>query len=119
VLENFARHPALLLVPFATVLTVLLIPLLLDNDRLHAAFIATAASIVGQLATVGIGLFPNVVPALGEPARSLTIATASSSSKTLLVMFIVAVLGMPLVVAYTAWAYRTFRGRVTPEDYVY
>jgi cytochrome d ubiquinol oxidase subunit II len=71
------------------------------------------------MAMVGAGIFPDIVPALGDPSRSLTIANASSSPLTLKVMLIVALVGMPLVLAYTAWIYYTFRGKVrlTEEGY--
>jgi cytochrome bd-type quinol oxidase subunit 2 len=34
-------------------------------------------------------------------------------------MLVIALVGMPLVIAYTAWIYRTFRGKtvLTPESY--
>jgi cytochrome d ubiquinol oxidase subunit II len=57
-------------------------------------------------------LFPNLVTSNPAPANSLTIYNAASSQKTLWIMLIIAVLGMPFGVAYTAIIYWVFRGRV-------
>lgn len=66
----------------------------------------------GMIATLGIGLFPNLVPALGEPALSLTIAGTASSDLSLTVMLAITLIGMPRVLAYTAFSYWRFRGKV-------
>jgi cytochrome d ubiquinol oxidase subunit II len=41
----------------------------------------------------------------------LTIHNASASQTTLTVMFIIALVGMPLVIGYTAYIYHIFRGK--------
>ena len=52
-------------------------------------------------------------------ANSLTIYNASSTPRTLAVMLVIALVGMPLVILYTAYIYRTFRGRtvLTADSY--
>ena len=50
-----------------------------------------------------------------DPAWSLTIYNASSSPYTLKVMSIVALIFVPVVVAYQAWTYWVFRHRVGPD----
>ena len=54
---------------------------------------------------------PNLVRASNDPGLSLTIRNASSSPLTLKVMLVIALVGMPLVVGYTIYAYRVFRGK--------
>ena len=71
------------------------------------------------LATLGAAIYPNLVPALGDPDRSLTIWNASSSPLTLRVMLIVALAGMPLVLAYTAFIYSRFKGPVALDEHSY
>jgi cytochrome d ubiquinol oxidase subunit II len=56
--------------------------------------------------------YPNLVKSLG-PGVSLTIYNASSSFLTLKVMLIIALIGMPLVIGYTIFAYRAFKGKVS------
>jgi cytochrome d ubiquinol oxidase subunit II len=64
------------------------------------------------LALFGVGLYPNLVSSLPQPEHSLTIYNAASSPKTLKIMLIIAGLGVPLVLAYTASIYWIFRGKV-------
>jgi cytochrome d ubiquinol oxidase subunit II len=66
-----------------------------------------------------MALFPNVLPASNDPAHSLTIYTAASSAQTLRLGLIIAAIGMPFVLTYTAIVYWTFRGKVRldPNSY--
>ena len=63
-----------------------------------------------------IGLFPNLIPSSMDPAQSLTIFNSSSSTYTLKIMTIVALMFVPIVIAYKIWVYRLFRSRVTADD---
>lgn len=60
-------------------------------------------------------MFPRVMISSTNPAYSLTIYNASSSQYTLTVMSIVALIFVPVVLAYQAWTYWVFRKRVTSE----
>ncbi len=71
--------------------------------------------VMGVAGSIG---YPNLVRAT-EPALSLTITNASSSALTLKVMLIIALVGMPLVVGYTVFAYHVFKGKVRPDDEAY
>ncbi|WP_350346835.1 cytochrome d ubiquinol oxidase subunit II [Agromyces sp. G08B096] len=71
--------------------------------------ITIAATVLGLFAA----LFPEVMPASNDPANSLTIANASSSEYTLTVMSWVALIFLPLILAYQGWTYWVFRKRVT------
>jgi cytochrome d ubiquinol oxidase subunit II len=66
-----------------------------------------------------VSLFPRMVPSSIDLANSLTAYNASSTPRTLTVMLVIALIGMPLVIAYTAWIYKTFEGKVviTEESY--
>jgi cytochrome d ubiquinol oxidase subunit II len=59
-----------------------------------------------------VNIFPNLVYSLPHPENSLTIYNASSSSKTLGIMLIIAGIGVPVVIAYTVCIYWVFRGKV-------
>ncbi len=60
----------------------------------------------------GIGIFPNLVWSNPNPGYSLSIYNAASSPKTLTNMLIIAIIGMPIVLAYTISIYYIFRGKV-------
>ncbi len=89
------------------------------KDQAGNAFAWSTVSIAGLMAMCGAGIFPKIVPALNDPELSLTIGNASSSARTLTVMLVVALVGMPLVLIYTGWIYHTFRGKVrlTADSY--
>ena len=59
------------------------------------------------------------MPARNAAEWSLTIANASSSARTLQTMFIIALIGVPLVLLYTAYIYRVFRGKVKLDESSY
>jgi cytochrome d ubiquinol oxidase subunit II len=82
-----------------------------SKDRMawYAASLASVA-LVGMWA---VSIFPNLVPAINDSALSLTLSNASSSQLTLKVMLIIAVIGVPIVLAYTALIYKTFVGKVS------
>jgi cytochrome d ubiquinol oxidase subunit II len=57
-------------------------------------------------------VYPTVLPSSIDPAFDLTVANASSSPYTLGVMSVVALFGIPAVLAYQAYTYWVFRKRV-------
>ena len=91
----------------------------IDRRRAGRAFLFSSAAIAAIVATLGLVLYPTIVPALGTPERSLTIENAASSTKTLGVMLAIALAGMPLVVGYTAFIYSRFRGPVVVDEHGY
>jgi cytochrome d ubiquinol oxidase subunit II len=108
--------PVAWLAPGAAVLGIVAFPLLVRTGRKVLAFAATGLAMAGMIATLGIGLYPNLVPALDVPERSLTIANSASSDLSLSVMLGIALVGVPIVIAYTAFIYWRFRGVVRLDD---
>jgi cytochrome d ubiquinol oxidase subunit II len=114
---------------FARPLTWLLFALLLASclagpvavraARFGRGFVASALATVSIIALAAEGMYPRLVLTRPDPAYSLTIYNASSTPYTLRVMLVIALIGMPLVIAYTVWIYRTFRGKtvLTAESY--
>lgn len=80
------------------------------------AFVMTGLTIVFSTITVFMGLFPRVMVSSTNPDWSLTIYNASSSPYTLKVMSIVAVIFVPIVLAYQAWSYWIFRKRISTKQ---
>jgi cytochrome d ubiquinol oxidase subunit II len=78
------------------------------------AFLASTVAIAALVATLGISLYPALVPDAAG-GIGLTIANAASSERSLGVMLVIALIGMPLVLAYTAWIYRRFWGPEPPD----
>ena len=80
--------------------------------EMFRAFIASAAMIALLLISGAIGLYPNLLISTTDPAYNLTVINAASADNTLAVTLIVAVIGMPFVLLYTAGVYYFFRGKV-------
>ena len=88
------------------------IPREITRGKDFNAFLSSSASIAALMAFFAIGLFPNIVMSNPDPQNSLTIYNAASSQKTLNIMLIIALIGIPFVLAYTVSIYWIFRGKV-------
>jgi cytochrome d ubiquinol oxidase subunit II len=76
-----------------------------------AAFLASCTAIATICAAVGFTLFPHMIPATNDFGLSLTVYSSSSSELTLKVMLIMALIGMPLVIGYTAYIFKVFAAK--------
>jgi cytochrome d ubiquinol oxidase subunit II len=72
--------------------------------------------ITGVIASVGLTMFPFILPSTVDPDSSLTVWDASSSHQTLFIMLVCTAIFMPLILAYTAWVYKVLWGKVTEAD---
>jgi cytochrome d ubiquinol oxidase subunit II len=117
--RSYRASPVLWLVPAASLAAVVAIPLLSRRGRPVAAFLASSVSIAALMATAGLALFPTIVPDLDGGGHDLTAFNSSSSATTLTVMLVVALVGMPVVLGYTAYIYRAFKGKVRPDEHGY
>lgn len=113
---NYARVPAIWLLPILGFAGALLAVWQVRAGRTLTAFVLSSLSIVGVIGTAGAALFPFVMPSSTHPGASLTVWDSVSSHLTLTLMFWATVLFMPIIVAYTSWAYRVMRGKVTVEQ---
>ncbi len=113
---NYARVPAIRLLPILGFAGALLAVWQVRTGRTLTAFVLSSLSIVGVIGTAGASLFPFVMPSSTHPGASLTVWDSVSSHLTLTLMFWATVLFMPIIVAYTSWAYRVMRGKVTVEQ---
>lgn len=85
----------------------------MQKDKL--AFVHSALAVLMVIATVGVSMFPFILPSSSDPQASLLVWDSSSSQMTLFIMLVAALIFMPIVLSYTAWVYRVLRGKVTPE----
>jgi cytochrome d ubiquinol oxidase subunit II len=77
-----------------------------------AAFMASAIAIAGVIGSIFINLYPNVMVSSTNSAYNLTVNNSASGSYALKVMTVVAILFVPLVLAYQGWSFHVFRARV-------
>jgi len=115
-LSNYARQPWMLLAPVIGIAGGLLAAWGLAQKHHGVAFAASALALTGVISTAGLSMFPFLLPSSLDPGSSLTVWNASSSHLTLVIMLIAVVVFLPIVLAYTGFAYRVLRGRVTTEQ---
>ena len=88
----------------------------LKAGREVSTLLFSSLAIIGVIASVGLTMFPFILPSSIQPNASLSVWNASSSHQTLFVMLVSAVIFVPIVLAYTAWVYKVLWGKVTERD---
>lgn len=117
--HNYFQHPLLWLILAVAVGGLLAARIFMASGAWWKAWAASSLTI-GAATMFGIaGLFPNLLPSSLDTPYSLTIHNSASSPLTLKIMLGVALVFIPLVVAYQVWVYVLFREKVTDKDLVY
>lgn len=114
-LANYAARPALWLVPGLGLAGTVIAALCMAARRPLAALITGGAGIAGIITSVGVSMFPFILPSSANPSASLTVWDASSSHLTLFIMLISTLIFMPIILAYTSWVFSVLRGKVDAE----
>ncbi len=117
--EPFKQNPVLFVVALLNMLAIANIPREIYHERDFYAFLSSCAAIVALISLFAIGIFPNMVISNPELQNSLTIYNAASSKQTLNTMLIIAIIGIPFVLAYTISIYWIFRGKVKINETSY
>ena len=115
-LANYGLYPWMMIAPVLGFGGAALALFGIRRGSESSAFAGSSASAVGIIATVGLSMFPFILPSSIDSHSSLTVWNASSSAKTLGIMLFVTVVLLPIVLAYTAWAYKVMFGRVTTQE---
>ena len=119
-LESFRQRPEFFLFAVINLLLVANIPREIQKGNDGRAFISSCFNIVCLLILYAIGTYPNVIRATNNPETlSLTVFNSSASELTLKVLFLIAFIGIPLVLSYTIAIYYIFRGKVKIDPYSY
>jgi cytochrome d ubiquinol oxidase subunit II len=114
--DNYLKVLPLLVIPILAVASLVGTRVFLAMRKPFIAFASSCVTVLMVACTGIVGLFPNLIPSSIDTAYSLTIFNSSSSPYTLKIMTIVALIFVPIVIAYKIWVYRVFRARVTPSD---
>lgn len=115
-LTAYSDRPWIVIAPIMGVLGGLLTFLGLRAGRELSTLLFSKMAILGVISSVGLTMFPFIMPSSSDPRSSLTVWNSSSSHLTLFIMLVVTVIFMPLILAYTAWVYRVLWGKVTEAD---
>ena len=111
--SSFFLNPVELL----AVLAVLTASWLVYEHRDGFAFAATTVTMASCIVSIFTGLYPNVMVSSTNPAYNLTVHNTASGAYSLKVMTVVAVVLLPVVLAYQTWTYYVFRRRISRAEF--
>lgn len=86
--------------------------LALARGHAFLAFWLNGLALLGYVAQMFIGLYPNAVPTSLADGIPLTLADAAAGETSLRFITVVAVIALPIVIAYQAWSFWVFRSRI-------
>jgi cytochrome d ubiquinol oxidase subunit II len=112
-------NPWLFSIALLNMLAIANIPRELHLGRDWRAFVSSCVAMIALMGLFGLEMYPNLVFSNPNPANSLNIHNAASSTKTLGIMLTIALTGVPVVVAYTVSIYWIFRGKVKLDKMSY
>jgi cytochrome bd ubiquinol oxidase subunit II len=99
------------------ILAVLTAVWLVYDNRAGFAFAATTVTIASCIVAIFTGLYPNVMASTTNAAYNLTARNTASAAYSLKVMTVVAIILVPVVLAYQTWTYYVFRQRVSKQEF--
>lgn len=114
-LDNYEHYPVLWMIPALAFVAGGLTIVLSKIERPGLAFITSSLTLTSIILTVGVSMFPFLMPSSSALNSSLTVWDASSSLTTLKLMLFATLIFLPIVLAYTTWVFRILRGKITPE----
>jgi cytochrome d ubiquinol oxidase subunit II len=110
---TFFLNPVELLAVLAAIAAVWLV----YDHRDGFAFAATTVTMAACIVSIFTGLYPNVMVSSTSKAYNLTVHNTASGPYSLKILTIVALIFLPLVLAYQAWTYYIFRRRLSADDF--
>lgn len=114
-MQNYSLYPTTRIFPVLGLIGALGAILFANWKNSRFAFICSSLSIIGVIGTVGVSMFPFILPSSTHLPSSLLVWDASSSQLTLLIMLFAVVILLPIILLYTAWVYRALSGKVKKE----
>ena len=117
--DRFLNQPILFIVPVLAFLSIANVPRLASKGKYLWSFIFSSLSLSFLLILVAIELYPIIILNNTDLESSMTIYNAASSDKALGIMLTITAIGLPLVIVYTVFVYRTFWGKVKLDEMSY
>lgn len=118
--EAIKERPIFFAIGLLNMLAIANIPREIHLGRDYRAFACSCVNIACLMSLYAVGTFPNIVRAINAPETlSLTLYNSASSTMTLEILLLIALIGMPIVCAYTFTVYWIFHGKVKLESTSY
>ena len=115
-MANYAKQPLLWIVPALGVIMPLIAALGMKLRREWLGLLSSGLGIAGIVLSVGVSMFPFILPSSVNPQFSLMVWDASSSHLTLFIMLVSTIIFLPIILAYTSWVFHIMRGKVKEEE---
>jgi len=112
-------NPWLFSIALLNMLAIANIPREIHRRRERRAFVSSCVAMIALMGLFGLEMYPDLVFSNPSPENSLNIHNAASSQKTLGIMLTIALIGVPVVLAYTVSIYWIFRGKVKLDKMSY
>jgi cytochrome d ubiquinol oxidase subunit II len=113
--ENYFKYPLFWIAPLMIFTGLILFFRFLTSGKFNKVIIGSTLTTIGTVLTIAFASYPVLMRSTINPEFNLTIWNSASSHITLTVMLVVTVLLMPIVIFYTAYVYRVFKGKVSAE----
>lgn len=114
-LNNYKTYPWMIIAPIFGIAGAAISILFVSIGFFKNAWLMSAISITGIIATFGLSMFPFILPSSTHPNMSLLTWDASSSQQTLLIMLFTTIIFLPLIIMYTSWVYYVLRGKINND----
>lgn len=88
------------------------------HARKEFGILLSSVSILGIISTVGLSMFPFILPSSIQPDASLLVWDSSSTHMTLFIMLVVTLIFVPIVLLYTSWVYKVLWGKVSEAEII-
>jgi len=95
------------------------IPRQVKIGKYRYAFASSALTIALLLIMVALEVFPFLLYSPVRPSNSITIYNGASSTRTMKILLVMALIGTPLVGVYTSFVFWTFKGKVRLDETSY
>lgn len=119
VAEVFRTYPILFGIPVLVLLSVANTARLVAKAKYRLAFIFSSLTLALLMGLVAASLYPKLLHNRFQEGTSLDIYYSAASDASLETMLIIAAIGFPLVIGYTAFVFHTFRGKVELDEHSY
>ena len=117
--DFFKSRPGWFAIPLLMILTIANIPRQVKVGKYRYAFASSAVTIALLLIMVALEVFPYLLYSPQHPENSISVYNAASSTRTMKILLVMALIGTPLVGIYTSFVFWTFKGKVKLDEMSY
>ncbi len=113
---NFFNYPLFWIAPIIMIIGIVLyFKWLVVDEKYSKVIYASSLAIIGTVLTIALASYPVFIRSTIDEKYNLTIWNSASSDLTLTIMLISTLIFLPIVIGYTIYVYRVFKGKVSAE----